>query len=71
MDYKVYQITKKEMFRYAAVYILADVLISILFYRYVLKDEIILPRICYYFRELRRELTKKKRKQKLEAKYRE
>ena len=30
MDYKVYQITKKEMFRYAAVYILADVLISIL-----------------------------------------
>ena len=36
MDYKVYQITKKEMFRYAAVYILADVLISLLFYRSVL-----------------------------------
>ena len=39
MDYKVYQITKKEMFRYAAVYILADVLISLLFYRSVLAME--------------------------------
>ncbi len=55
MDYKVYQITKKEMFRYAAVYILADVLISLLFYRSVLAAVVFLPGICFFFREVRRE----------------
>ena len=60
MDYKVYQITKKEMFRYAAVYILADVLISLLFYRSVLAAVVFLPGICFFFREVRRELEKKK-----------
>lgn len=54
MDYKVYQITKKEMFRYAAVYILADVLISLLFYRSVLAAVVFLPGICFFFREVRR-----------------
>ena len=63
MDYKVYQITKKEMFRYAAVYILADVLISLLFYRSVLAAVVFLPGICFFFREVRRELAKKRRKQ--------
>ena len=63
MDYKVYQITKKEMFRYAAVYILADVLISLLFYRSVLTAVVFLPGICFFFREVRRELAKKRRKQ--------
>ena len=58
MDYKVYQITKKEMFRYAAVYILADVLISLLFYRSVLAAVVFLPGICFFFREVRRELAK-------------
>lgn len=48
MDYKVYQITKKEMFRYAAVYILADVLISLLFYRSVLAAVVFLPGICFF-----------------------
>ena len=52
MDYKVYQITKKEMFRYAAVYILADVLISLLFYRSVLAAVVFLPGICFFFREV-------------------
>ena len=60
MDYKVYQITKKEMFRYAAVYILADVLISLLFYRSVLAAVVFLPGICFFFREVRRELAKKR-----------
>ena len=59
MDYKVYQITKKEMFRYAAVYILADVLISLLFYRSVLAAVVFLPGICFFFREVRRELARK------------
>ena len=63
MDYKVYQITKKEMFRYAAVYILADVLISLLFYRSVLAAVVFLPGICFFLREVRRELAKKRRKQ--------
>ena len=61
MDYKVYQITKKEMFRYAAVYILADVLISLLFYRSVLAAVVFLPGICFFFREVRRELAKKRK----------
>ena len=44
-------------------YILADVLISLLFYRSVLAAVVFLPGICFFFREVRRELAKKRRKQ--------
>lgn len=62
MDYKVYQITKKEMFRYAAVYILADVLISLLFYRSVLTAVVFLPGICFFFQRSQKRTGKEKKK---------
>ena len=44
-------------------YILSDVLSSHLFYRSVLAAVVFLPGICFFFREVRRELAKKRRKQ--------
>lgn len=62
MDYKVYQITKKEMFRYAAVYILADVLISLLFYRSVLAAVVFSAGHLFLFPRSQKRTGKEKKK---------
>lgn len=62
MDYKVYRMTKKEIFKYAAAYILADVTVSILFYRSVAAAVLFLPGIYFFFREIKKELAQKRRK---------
>ncbi|MCC8044038.1 MAG: type II secretion system F family protein [Clostridiales bacterium] len=62
-NYSVYRFTRKELLQYLAIYILLDGCVSYLFFRSVIAFAALFPGMLLFFREEKKSLLKKQKKE--------